>query len=73
MEDAHFEFIERHKISQCLAPSIYGRRSYFLTVKPEDKSGESSMAKFENRLACVIKSDGAIARGYMIDKCEMKG
>jgi len=31
------------------------------------------MAKFENRLACVIKSDGTIARGYMIDKCEMKG
>ena len=31
------------------------------------------MTKFENRLACVIKSDGTIARGYMIDKCEMKG
>ena len=31
------------------------------------------MAKFENRLACVIKADGSIARGYMIDKCELKG
>ena len=31
------------------------------------------MAKFENRLACVIGSDGTIARGYMIDKCETKG
>lgn len=31
------------------------------------------MAKFENRLACVIKSDGSIARGYMIDKCEQRG
>jgi len=31
------------------------------------------VAKFENRLACVIKSDGTIARGYMIDKCEKKG
>ena len=31
------------------------------------------MAKFENRLACVIKADGSIARGYMIDKCEAKG
>lgn len=31
------------------------------------------MKEFENRLACVIKSDGTIARGYMIDKCELKG
>ncbi len=31
------------------------------------------MEKFENRLACVIKSDGTIARGYLIDKCELKG
>ena len=31
------------------------------------------MANFENRLACVINSDGSIARGYMIDKCELKG
>ncbi len=31
------------------------------------------MAEFEKRLACVIKSDGSIARGYMIDKCELKG
>ncbi len=31
------------------------------------------MAKFENRLACVIGSDGSVARGYMIDKCEKKG
>ena len=31
------------------------------------------MAEFEKRLACVIKADGAIARGYMIDKCEFDG
>lgn len=31
------------------------------------------MEKFENRLACVIRSDGSIARGYMIDKCEQTG
>lgn len=31
------------------------------------------MAKFENRLACVIKADGSIARGYMIEKCELRG
>ena len=31
------------------------------------------MAEFEKRLACVIKSDGTIARGYMIDKCEFNG
>ena len=31
------------------------------------------MAEFEKRLACVIRSDGTIARGYMIDKCELKG
>ncbi len=31
------------------------------------------MTEFEKRLACVIQSDGSIARGYMIDKCELKG
>ena len=29
------------------------------------------MAEFEKRLACVIKADGTIARGYMIDRCEV--
>jgi len=31
------------------------------------------MAEFEKRLACVIKADGSIDRGYMIDSCELKG
>ena len=31
------------------------------------------MAEFEKRLACVIKADGKIVRGYMIDKCEFNG
>jgi hypothetical protein len=31
------------------------------------------MAEFINRLACVINADGSIARGFMIDKCELKG
>jgi hypothetical protein len=31
------------------------------------------MAEFEKRLACVIKADGSIARGYMIDKCVFDG
>lgn len=31
------------------------------------------MAEFEKRLACVIKADGKIERGYMIDKCEFNG
>ena len=31
------------------------------------------MAKFENRLACVIRADGSIVRGYMIDRCELNG
>jgi len=31
------------------------------------------MAEFEKRLACVIKADGTVARGYMIDKCEFDG
>lgn len=31
------------------------------------------MADFENRLACVIKADGSIVRGYMIDKCRLNG
>ena len=31
------------------------------------------MVEFEKRLACVIAADGSIARGYMIDKCELVG
>lgn len=31
------------------------------------------MAEFEKRLACVIKADGTIARGYMIDSCKKNG
>jgi hypothetical protein len=31
------------------------------------------MAIFEGRLACVINADGSIARGFMIEKCELKG
>jgi hypothetical protein len=31
------------------------------------------MTEFEKRLACVIRADGTIARGYMIDKCEFNG
>jgi hypothetical protein len=31
------------------------------------------MAGFEKRLACVIKADGTIARGYMIDNCKVNG
>ena len=31
------------------------------------------MAEFEKRLACVIRADGTIARGYMIDKCQFDG
>jgi hypothetical protein len=30
------------------------------------------MAEFENRLACVIRADGGIARGYLIDTCKAK-
>ena len=31
------------------------------------------MAEFEKRLACVIKADGTIVRGYKIDKCAFDG
>ena len=31
------------------------------------------MAEFEKRLACVIAADGSIARGYMIDRCQLTG
>ena len=31
------------------------------------------MAEFEKRLACVIKADGTIARGYLIDNCNLVG
>jgi len=31
------------------------------------------MAGFEKRLACVIADDGSIARGYMIESCELVG
>lgn len=30
------------------------------------------MSNFEGRLACVIRADGSIARGYKIEKCEFK-
>ena len=31
------------------------------------------MANFESRLACVIRADGSVARGYMIEACELRG
>ena len=31
------------------------------------------MAEFDKRLACVIKADGGIARGYLIDTCKRIG
>ena len=31
------------------------------------------MAEFEKRLACVIKADGTIARGFMIESCKRNG
>ncbi len=31
------------------------------------------MPEFEKRLACVIAADGSIARGYLIEKCELIG
>ena len=34
---------------------------------------EVVMADFEKRLACVIKADGSVVRGYMIDSCELNG
>ena len=30
-------------------------------------------ADFINRLACVINANGTIARGYMIESCELRG
>ena len=36
-------------------------------------SGVQSEEDFINRLACVIKADGTIARGYKIESCELKG
>ncbi|MBP8812556.1 MAG: hypothetical protein KBE25_04455 [Laribacter sp.] len=31
------------------------------------------MADFEKRLACVIKADGGVVRGYLIDGCKFNG
>ena len=31
------------------------------------------MSEFEKRLACVIRADGTIARGYMIESCQFDG
>ena len=39
-------------------------------IQTEEKA---TMAEFEKRLACVIAADGSIARGYMIDRCELVG
>jgi|GEM_PF-635301 len=37
------------------------------------EGSKSGSAEFVNRLACVIKADGSIARGFMIDSCEVNG
>jgi hypothetical protein len=34
---------------------------------------EHPVGEFQKRLACVIRADGTIARGYMIDSCEFDG
>ena len=31
------------------------------------------MADFEKRLACVIRADGSIVRGYLIESCQLAG
>ena len=31
------------------------------------------MTDYEHRLACVIRADGSVVRGYLIDNCELKG
>jgi hypothetical protein len=31
------------------------------------------MAEFENRLACVIGADGAVVRGFEIERCDFDG
>ena len=31
------------------------------------------MSEFEKRLACVIRADGAVVRGYKIDSCKFDG
>jgi hypothetical protein len=31
------------------------------------------MEQFEKRLACVIREDGSIARGYLIESCQFDG
>ena len=31
------------------------------------------MSEFEKRLACVIRADGAVVRGYKIDGCKFDG
>jgi hypothetical protein len=35
--------------------------------------GVQAEEDFINRLACVIKADGTIARGYKIESCELMG
>ncbi len=33
----------------------------------------SPTSEFEKRLACVIKADGGVVRGYLIDTCKLIG
>jgi hypothetical protein len=40
---------------------------------PAGNRSDATAAKFENRLACVIKADGSIARGYLIESCTLTG
>jgi hypothetical protein len=44
-----------------------------LMAAQQTKPAAPAEMEFCNRLACVINADGTIARGFMIEKSEMRG
>jgi len=63
----------------CTVPALYQCFNDDSPAAPSVDANEGSnptevvMADFEKRLACVIKADGTIARGYMIESCQLTG
>jgi hypothetical protein len=61
------EFVRRYFLASAAALALAGAT---LTGAGQARGDEKP---FVNRLACVINADGTIARGYMIEKCELQG
>jgi hypothetical protein len=61
------ELVRRYFLMSAAALAVAGAT---LTGAGQPKADDRP---FVSRLACVINADGTIARGYMIEKCELHG